>query len=41
MFLQRLATDEIGPSADLGGNALGARELLTHALSEEDSGLIS
>jgi hypothetical protein len=39
MILQMLATDEVGPSADLSGNALGAGKLLAHALSKEDSGL--
>ena len=37
--LQRLAADELGPPADLGGDTLGAGQLLGHALSEKHSGL--
>jgi len=37
--LQQLAANEVGPGADLAGDALGARELLVHALSEELGGL--
>ena len=37
--LQRLAVDELGPAANLGGDALLARKLLAHALSEENGGL--
>jgi hypothetical protein len=40
IHLQRLlATDEVGPGANLGGDTLGAGELLVHALSEESSSL--
>ena len=38
--LQQLAANEVGPAADLGGDALGAGELLVHALSEELGGLL-
>lgn len=37
--LQGLATDEIGPSADFGGDALLAGQLLAHALSKENGSL--
>jgi hypothetical protein len=33
--LQRLAADEVGPGADLGGDFLTTGQLLVHALSEE------
>lgn len=33
------AADELAPSADLAGDAVLLGQLLTHALSEEDSGL--
>ena len=33
--LQQLAAHEVGPGADLVGNALLAGQLLVHALSEE------
>jgi hypothetical protein len=38
-ILQRTSTDEVGPRADLGGNALSLGELLAHALSEENGSL--
>lgn len=38
--LHQLAADEVGPGADFGGNAVGAGELLVHALSEELGSLV-
>lgn len=38
-YLQRLATDKLGPATNLGGNTLRAGQLLAHALRKEDSGL--
>lgn len=38
-YLQRLASDKLGPAKNLGGDALGAGKLLAHALSKEDGGL--
>jgi hypothetical protein len=37
--LQSLAADEVGPGADLGGDLVGAGQLLAHALSEEGGSL--
>jgi hypothetical protein len=39
LHLQRLAANEIRPSADLRGDALFAGELLAHAAGEELGGL--
>ena len=38
-LLHQLAADKVGPAADLGGDALLAREFLAHALREEKGGL--
>jgi hypothetical protein len=38
--LQWSAADEVAPGADLGGDALLLRQLLAHALSEENGSLV-
>ena len=38
-YLQGLAANELGPPAHLGGDALGARQLLAHALGEKHGSL--
>lgn len=40
LSLQHLGADEFGPTADLGGNALGTGQLGVHGLREEKSSLI-
>jgi hypothetical protein len=39
-YLQGLATNEVGPPADLGRDALGTGELFAHALREENGRLL-
>lgn len=38
--LQQLAANELGPAADLSGDALDAGKLDVHALSEQLGGLL-